>query len=187
METVDEHVLSLILSHAIGTCAATRVRLALVCKEWRDLCAVLPGPFERVFVPNYPGDDLSLSNHLSWYFKILLDSPTLRSVSCIVVRTGFTERIALSKDLQTRVSPGVEYSWPGFRGDPRLGALVASLEGDGTVVFPHTDAAELPSAVERIEKAGYCACCEFFWVTHVKWIEVRGQTVLWCNLDTESW
>ena len=116
--------------------------------------------------------------------------PELAQVSCIGVKTGYTDRLySRARELKAAVVFTDKCWQKGLKPlvlVPSVYENVKPIFNVSTVVFENTNANDVFGLIERLADAEYCAFCNAENIMRINWYKLGNETVMECCVDCES-
>jgi hypothetical protein len=116
--------------------------------------------------------------------------PELERVTCIGVKTGYTDRVYSQA---ANLNAAVVFTDKCWKKDlqplirvRRLYEIVKPIFNDGIVVFANTSVKDVFGCIERLANAEYCAFCNAENLYLMRWYQVGNALVVECCVDCES-
>lgn len=141
---------------------------------------------------DYEDQHIHFEHQWAWFLK---SHSYLEDVDCIVIRTGYTDRVIESKDMLARLNPAVVVT-DNVRAptlapyvDNRLLQKISTITNfdDGYVVMNERSAMKALMLVEKLGRLDYCVNCDIANVYRATWYTTDADiVVLALEVDCES-
>jgi hypothetical protein len=146
-----------------------------------------------MFNVNYDSDSNSdyafEFEHVIKLHDFLAENPELADVTCVAIKTGYTDRIINNDDLGFAVCLTDMFSSPKLAPNiknQKIYDIAKQVIHHGTVVFDDKDTLSVFNRVSELNAADYCSCCNVANIFKMQWFKVGEDVVLVCHVDTES-
>lgn len=144
-------------------------------------------------------DDLDFEDQCIHYenqwAKLFKSRPYLEDVDCIVIRTGYTDRIIESRSLLAKLNPAVVVTdkvWAPTLAPYVKNRLLHKISNitnfeDGYVVMNERSGKKALELIEKLGRLDYCGCCDVTNVHTATWYTSDNDiVVLGLEVDCES-
>lgn len=148
------------------------------------------------FTFNFSGnDELDFEEQCVHYqnqwAEIFKYQPWLNDVDCIVIQTGYTDRIIESKSMLAKLHPAAVVSksamTPYVKNELLYKLTQLCKIADDYVVFNKSFAIKALELVEKLRRLDYCGCCNITNVYKATWHTFENDVVvLTVEVDCES-